>query len=104
MISKLVCFSTNSARFPAAIEKGWGHRCRGGEMRAETQEAASGLGMKSVTHSNTSGSWVLALHELINVLQGFIWAFPLESLLAQFLHCFLELLECDGSGILGPGQ
>ena len=68
------------------------------------REAESGFGMKSVTHSNTSGSWVLALHELINVLQGFIWAFALESLLAQFLHRFLELLECDGSGILGPGQ
>lgn len=59
--------------------------------------------MKTVTHSNTGGSWVLALHEFINVLQGFIWTLPLESLLAQFLHCLLELLEGDGSGILGPG-
>ncbi len=60
--------------------------------------------MKTATHGNTSGSWILALHELINVLQSFIWLLVLESLLAQFFHGLLELLKCDGSGILGPGQ
>lgn len=60
--------------------------------------------MKHVTHGNTSGSWILAFHEFINVLQSFIWVLVLESFLAQFLHCLLELLKCDGSGILGPGQ
>ena len=59
--------------------------------------------MKNVTHSNTSGSWILAFYEFINILQGFIWVLTLEPLLAQFLHCFLELLKCDGSRILGPG-
>lgn len=60
--------------------------------------------MKNVTHSYTSGSWILALHEFKNVPQGFIWVLLFEPLLAQFLHCLLELLKCDGSGILGPGQ
>lgn len=60
--------------------------------------------MKNVTHSNTSGSWILAFHEFINVLQSFIWLLVFESFLAQLLHCFLELLKCDGSGILGSGQ
>lgn len=60
--------------------------------------------MKHVTHSNTSGSWILAFHEFKNALQSFIWFLVLESFLAQFLHCLLELLKCDGSGILGPGQ
>lgn len=60
--------------------------------------------METITHSDTSGSRVLAFHEFINALQSLIYALPLEPLLAQLLHRLLKLLEVDGSGILGPGQ
>lgn len=101
MISKLVCFSTNSARFPAAIEKGWGHRVqrRGDESRT-LRKQLSGLGMKSVTHSNTSVAG--SLPSMVYVLQGFIWAFPLEFSFwpSSFIASWNQVLECDGSAFL----